>query len=339
MDYENGILTQKRFLGESDLKKRLFIIVGIILVLLIAGLVLAGNYFYSESVKRGEEVELYSGDEDPAKEEEMIASEEDQEILAEAQSWFNHQELTTLEQTSYDDLKLKAQFLPNDKETHKAVILAHGYRKESNDMGDLVKYYHDKGFDVLIPDARGHGESEGDYIGYGWHDRFDYLDWIDMLIDDYEEESIILHGNSMGATLVLMTSGEDLPDEVKGVIADSGYTTVKEELTHQLKHLYNLPAFPILDITSGITKLRAGYTFGEASAIDQVKGNTRPLMIIHGEEDELVPTEMAHELYDTADSEKRLWLVPEAGHIEAYKVATKEFENRVSDFLDEALAE
>lgn len=326
-------------MGGLDLKKRILIIVGIVLVLIIAGLLFAGNYFYSESVKRGQEVELYSGEEDPEVEEEMIASEEDQEILAEAQSWFNHQELKTLEQTSYDDLKLKAKFLPKDTKTHKVVILAHGYRKESSDMGDLVKYYHDKGFDVLMPDARGHGESEGDYIGYGWHDRFDYIDWIDMLIEEYDEESIILHGNSMGATLVTMTSGEDLPEEVKGIIADSGYTTVKEELTHQLKHLYNLPAFPLLDITSGITKIRAGYTFGEASAIDQVKNNTRPLMIIHGEDDELVPTEMAHELYEAAQGEKRIWLVPEAGHIEAYKVATKEFEERVSDFLKEALDE
>jgi len=234
---------------------------------------------------------------------------------------------------------LKAKFLPNGTQTNKAVILAHGYRKESGDMGDLVKFYYDHGFDILMPDARGHGESEGDYIGYGWHDRFDYQGWIEILVEDFGEKSIILHGNSMGATLVLMASGEELPKEVKGVIADSGYTTVKEELTYHLKHLYHLPAFPILNITSGITKIRAGYTFGEASAIDQVKNNTRPLMIIHGEADELVPTKMAHDIYEAANGDLRLWLVPEAGHIEAYNIATKEFEERVSEFIREALAE
>lgn len=310
------------------------------MALIIIGLLIAGNYFYSESVKRGEDVDLYKGDDEASEEEkEANVSEEDQEILDEARNWFQKQELSTVEQTSFDDLNLKAKFLENDTQTDKAVILAHGYRKKSVDMGDLVKFYYDQGFDVLMPDARGHGESDGDYIGYGWHDRFDYEEWINMLIDEYDEDHIILHGNSMGATLVLMTSGQELPPEVRGIIADSGYTTVKDELTYQLKHLYHLPAFPLLNITSGITKIRAGYTFGEASAIKQVKNNTDPLMIIHGKEDGLVPTEMAQEIYDAAGGQKRIWLVPEAGHIESYEVATKEYEERVSDFIDMALDE
>ncbi|MGM8366616.1 alpha/beta hydrolase [Virgibacillus sp. W0181] len=188
-----------------------------------------------------------------------------------------------------------------------------------------------------MPDARGHGKSEGDYIGYGWHDRLDYKKWIDLLIEEHGVTNIFLHGNSMGASLVLMTSGEELPGEVKGIIADSGYTTVKEELAHQLKHLYSLPAFPLLDITSGITKLRAGYTFGEASAVEQVKKNTRPLLIIHGDKDELVPLEMAHELYDAAGGEKELWIVPDAGHIKAYKNVTEQYDGRLLEFIKKTL--
>src|SRR5699024_5599897 len=171
------------FRGKEYLKKRIFIISGIIVFLFAAGLLVAGNYFYSESVKRGEEVELYRGeDEADAKKEKNPASEEDREILADALSWYDDQSFSTLELKAYDDLKLKAMFLPNENQTQKAVILAHGYRKESGDMRDLVKFYYDQGFDILIPDARGHGESEGDYIGYGWHDRFDYQSWVDMLV-------------------------------------------------------------------------------------------------------------------------------------------------------------
>src|SRR5699024_12527750 len=100
-----------------------------------------------------------------------------------------------------------------------------------------------------------------------------------------------LHGNSMGAATVLMTSGEDLPEEVKGIIADSGYSTVKDELAHQLKHLYGLPAFPLLDVTSVISNISAGYMLGEAASIDQVEDNTLPFFIIHAEDDHPVPTE------------------------------------------------
>src|SRR5699024_11544301 len=135
------------------------------------------------------------------------------------------------------------------------------------------------GFDVLLPDARGHGDSEGDYIGDGWHDRVDYVDWIDLLIDEHDADETILHGESMGAATVLMTSGEDLPEEVQGIIADSGYSTVKDELAHQLKHLYNLPAFPLLYVTSVITNIRAGYMLGGVSSVDQLKKNLLLLLI------------------------------------------------------------
>ncbi|WP_100011319.1 alpha/beta hydrolase [Lentibacillus sediminis] len=316
------------------MRRKITLISGIIVSVIITALLFATNYFYSEAVKRGEEVELHRGDEPVAVE---AASMEDQSILQEAKSWYSEQEPVTVEQTSEDGLTLVADYLKNPDDSGKAVILAHGFRSQKEDMGDYVKFYYDQGFDVLMPDARGHGESEGAYIGYGWHDRLDYVNWIDILITNHEAEDIFLHGNSMGAATVLMTSGEELPGEVKGIIADSSYTTVMEELTHQLKHLYNLPAFPLLNFTSAMTKVRAGYSFTEASVIAQVGNNTRPLFMIHGAEDELVPTEMALELYEEAGGEKELWVVPEVGHTDGYEVATAEYEDRLEGFITEAL--
>jgi uncharacterized protein len=314
-------------------KKILSIVGGILLVIIVAGLLVGGNYFYGVGIKRGTDVELHS---EPASVN-AEASETAISIIEEARKWYGEQKPEVVEITSYDDLTLKAGFLKNEANTGKAVILAHGYRGTRDTMEDLVKFYYDNGFDVLLPDARGHGESEGDYIGYGWHDRLDYLRWIDLLSQTYGEEQIVLHGNSMGAALVLMTSGENLPDEVKGIVADSSYTTVKEELRHQLKYMYHLPSFPILDVTSVITKVRAGYYFGEASALEQVKKNTKPLFLIHGDADDLVPTEMAYELFEAAGGDKELWIVPKAGHTKAYTVATEEFQERLGNFLNKII--
>ncbi|MFC0301101.1 alpha/beta hydrolase [Virgibacillus soli] len=315
------------------MKKRILIILGSIIGVLFIGLIFAGNYFYSQGIKRGTEVELHR----EAETVNAAVSSTDQSIFDEAKAWFDNQKTELLEIKSYDKLSLKAQFIKNEIPNKKAVILAHGFRNTSDDMGKLAKFYYDEGFDILLPDARGHGESEGDYIGYGWHDRLDYLDWIQLLIDEYGAENIILHGNSMGAAVVLMTSGEKLPPQVKGIIADSGYSTVKEELQHQLKHIYNLPSFPLLDVTSIITKIRAGYTFEEASSIDQVKKNTKPLLIIHGDADDLVPTKMAYDIYDAAGGKKELWIVPDVGHTKAFDLFTEEFQVRIKEFIDSVI--
>ena len=75
----------------------------------------------------------------------------------------------------------------------------------------------------------------------------------------------------MGAATVMMTSGEKLPDNVKAIVEDCGYSTVNQELQYQLKELFNLPSFPLVNVTSGITKLRAGYFFGKQALLNNYK--------------------------------------------------------------------
>ncbi|MGD7023542.1 alpha/beta hydrolase [Rossellomorea vietnamensis] len=299
--------------------------------LLVILFIVAGNYFYNVAVNRSEEsVELYGGSDTAS----TMVDEEEQRKLEEVLEWTENQTFEEVKVESHDGLNLSAVLLKSEKPNGKAVILAHGYKGSNEQMPGITKFYHEQGYDVLKPDARGHGKSEGSYIGYGWDDRKDYTRWVNLLIEEYGAEEVYLHGFSMGAATVLMTSGEDLPTEVKGIIADSGYTSVEEELAHQLKYIYNLPAFPLMEVTSAITNIRAGYTFSEASAVEQVKKNDLPLFIIHGDQDELVPTEMANVLYEEASGEKELWIVPGAGHTEAYTVAEEEYQKRLKEFLE-----
>ncbi|NOU73800.1 alpha/beta fold hydrolase [Paenibacillus sp. LMG 31458] len=167
-------------------------------------------------------------------------------------------------------------------------------------MGKLAQMYKDTlGFNVLIPDARGHGRSEGHYIGFGWPERKDYVQWIDKVIEHMGEQSkIVLHGVSMGGATVMMTSGEALPPNVKAIVEDCGYTTAKDQLAYQLKRMYRLPIFPLLHLTSLLTKLRAGYFFGEASALDQLQKSKTPMLFIHGDADLFVPTDSDQVRYD-----------------------------------------
>ena len=123
-------------------------------------------------------------------------------------------------------------------------------------------------YNILVPYLRGHGKSEGDYIVRGWDDRLDIIDWINNILEDNPSSEIILHGTSMGAATVLSTSGENLPNNVKAIIADCGYTSVWNEFTYQLKALFNLPAFPVMNLSNMVTMVKAGYSLKEAFPIE-----------------------------------------------------------------------
>lgn len=317
-------------------KKLIWIVTGTFLTIFIL-LIAAGNYFYNVAINRSQEsVDLHGGGQSVTAAK-LLSEDEEQRKLEEITDWTAKQDFELVEIESEDGLKLKARFLKNENPSGKAVILAHGYKGNSEQMPGITKFYYEQGYDILKPDARGHGLSEGEYIGYGWHDRKDYVQWSRFLAEGAGAETIFLHGFSMGAATVLMASGEKLPEQVKGIIADSGYTTVLEELSHQLKYLYKLPAFPVMQVTSFITDIRAGYTFAEASAIESVAKNKIPLLIIHGDQDALVPTEMGQRLFDTANSEKELWIVPGAGHTEAYTIAEEEYQEKLKAFWTKAI--
>ena len=266
-------------------------------------------YFYNMSVARNKKDFLANDSalrgETPA--EDNVSEEQAISVNAEVFSaspedtveidWFNKQPYEEVSITSEDGLMLTGYYLEAETPTNNTAILAHGYSSQGTYMGSYAKIYYDMGYNVLLPDDRGHGKSEGSYIGFGWVDRKDYLGWIDFILNRVGEASqIVLHGVSMGGATVLMVSGEVLPEAVKAIVSDCSYTSVHDELKYQLKRLYKLPSFPILNSTSLLTKLRAGYSFKEASALEQVKKSNTPTLFIHGGADKFVPYSMVNEL-------------------------------------------
>lgn len=249
--------------------------------------------------------------------------------------WYKTVKKETLTIHSTDDLLLSGLYIPHDEPSDKVAIIAHGYSGSNKDMAPWAKLFYDLGFSLLLPDARGHGESEGDYIGFGWHERKDYVQWIEKLIEENGEDTeIVLFGLSMGAATVMNVSGEELPSQVKAIIEDCGYSSVTKEMAHQLKTMYRLPQYPFIPMTSLLTKVKAGYWFGEASPEEQVKKSKTPLLFIHGDEDDFVPTHMAYELYNSAKSPKELYIAIGAKHGYAYVSNKQMYQTRVKHFLN-----
>jgi len=309
--------------------KNIIRILTVLVIIIIIMITVGSIYFYNIAIKRTDKSYLI----------ENIESDNELPTMIDEESkhWLEDKKPKEIEIFTVDGLKLKGYYLEAMSLTNKTVILAHGYSGQAKEMAIYAKYYYEQlGYNVLMPDARGHGESDGDYIGFGWPERKDYLQWIEYLIRVTGKDiQIVLHGVSMGGATVLMTSGEELPPNVKAAISDCGYTSADAVFAHQLKALYNLPKFPLLYTTSLVAKIRAGYFLGEASALEQVKKSNIPTLFIHGDNDDFVPSKMVYELYDACTAPKELLVAENAGHTESYKVNMAVYEAKISSFLSQ----
>ncbi len=255
-------------------------------------------------------------------------------------AWLSAQAVEDVQIVSHDGLRLHGQYIPAAEPSKRVVILAHGYTSRGEHMATFARFYQQElGFGVLMPDARGHGASEGKYIGFGWADRLDYLRWIDYIVQRLGPEiAIVLHGISMGAATVLMTAGEELPGQVQAVVSDCAYSSAAAQLGYQMKRMYRLPSFPILPATSLVTKLKAGYFFSEASTLKQVSRVKVPILFIHGDADTFVPYSMVHQLYQACPTAKELYVVPGAGHGLAFRRDPERYIRTVEQFINRHLS-
>lgn len=312
-------------------KKTLLISTGVLGTLSLGALTIIGNYFYNLALNPSTSKESIFG----SKEEENSTS---GELINEDLNWFlNYSNYSNINIKSYDNLNLNGYKILNNYSNNNWVITVHGYTSKGIDMSSYAKKFYDMGYNILIPDLRSHGKSDGNSIGMGWIDRLDLLKWIHYILKENKDAKIILHGVSMGAATVSMVSGENLPINVKGIIADCGYTSVWEQFSHKLKDMYSLHDFPIMNACSYITKFKAGYSLKEASSLKQVSKSKTPILFIHGDKDDFVPYKMMTDLYDAAKCPKEQLTIKNAGHAEASKIDPKLYWATINNFINKYL--
>ncbi len=238
----------------------------------------------------------------------------------------------TMEMTN-QSLKQVAWYIPAAEKTDKTVVVIHGFSNSKENMKAYGWLFHKLGYNVLMPDNIAHGKSQGQLIGYGWNDRLNVVKWAELLVDQNPSSQITLFGVSMGAATVMMASGEKLPNQVVNIIEDCGYTSVWDELKFQAKEMYGLPAFPILYEVSVISKVRAGFSYGQASSVNQLAKNNLPVFFIHGDKDTFVPTKMVYENYAATKGKKELYIAKGAGHAKSFETDPVTYEKKISSFL------
>ncbi|MBR5091431.1 MAG: alpha/beta hydrolase [Ruminiclostridium sp.] len=254
------------------------------------------------------------------------------EITAKTDLWYAQSEVTEVSVTADDGAVMYADMITAEN-SHRWAILLHGYKRTRERVRNYAGYYAQQGFNTLLPDLRGHGKSEGAFIGMGWLDRKDIIKWTEFIVSRDPEAEIVLHGVSMGGAAAMMTSGEKLSANVKAVISDCGYTSVWEQFANVTKSYTGLPEFPLMYTASFFAKLFAGYSYEEASSLEQVRRSALPILFIHGKGDTFVYPEMAERLYE-AHPNGELLLVDEAAHGQAMYYSPDEYFTAVFGFID-----
>lgn len=264
------------------------------------------------------------------------------QMIASAKEWLLAQPLESVSIQARDGIRLKARYLASATPGKRVLLALHGYT--STGLGNfctMAKFYQDMGFDCLIVDHRAHGESEGDYVGFGVLDRFDCMAWIRYIMERFGGDvQILLHGVSMGASTALMTLGfPDLPDAVKGVVADCGFTSPYDVFAHVIKRDYHMSPFPMMTISDALCQKKAGYRCKDYSTLTALEHNDRPVLFIHGEEDTFVPTWMTEQNYAACKAPKEKLIIKNAGHAAAYYENHEAYEAAVTAFVNRWMPE
>ena len=170
------------------------------------------------------------------------------------------------------------------------------------------------GRSALIIDQRASGRSEGNVITFGVREHRDCLAWVDFMVKKFGPDvKIILTGISMGASTVLMASGQELPENVIGILADCGYTSARE-IIHKILRQIHLPIRLVYPFVKLGARLFAGFALEQADARKAVQNCTRPVIFYHGDGDDFVPWEMSRDNHAACPSRKKLVIIPGAGH-------------------------
>lgn len=243
-------------------------------------------------------------------------------------------EYEPVEITSFDGLKLYGRYY-HFCDGAPVALQMHGYRGTAvRDMCGGFQSSKKMGQNVLLIDERATGKSEGHSITFGIKERYDCVSWIEYIKKRFGEEiPILLYGVSMGATTVLMASELGIDKNVKGIIADSPYSSpydiIKKVCAEDLGYPSKI-AMPFVKMTA---KLFCGFDICAKTAAEAVKNSKIPTLIIHGGGDFFVPPTMSREIVD-ANPNLEYVVFPEAEHGISAIIHTEEYNRLVLSFIE-----
>ena len=256
-------------------------------------------------------------------------------FIVKSHQWLTDHNAMNVYTTSEDGLNLHGLWIPA-ADAKGTVLFAHGYRSTMLvDFGFAFEYYYNAGMNLLIPEQRCHGESQGRFITFGVKESADMKKWISFHNEQFGSFPMILSGISMGASTMMYLADEQLPHNVKGIIADCGFTSPKEIISKVYRSVIHLPTVPTIWITDLCARIFAHFSLDEQDSRITLSKSRLPILMIHGTDDDFVPCEMTKEAYALCTGEKRLLLVAGADHGVSFLVDRDGYSAMIQKFLED----
>ncbi len=299
------------------------IILIIVLILAVIALLAVGHFAFMMMLRRGGSAKMS-----------QRLKKQNQSPFELDFSWLEHSGYQEIYQQSYDGLRLHAYVI--DRGSPRWVVICHTYTGNAKCMSTLAAEYDKRGYSILMPNSRAHGRSQDNIIGMGWPEHYDLLGWLDKLNTEYAPEEIVLHGVSMGGTIVAMTLGETdkLPGNVVCAIEDCGYSSVWEEFGFMCREYYKLPITPVMYAFAFWNRVYNHYNLRrDGDALKQVQKCRTPMLFFHGDDDHMIPYWMTEKLYAAATCPKEKVIIHGADHGKSSSVAPELYWQTVDAFL------
>ena len=306
----------------------------VLFICFAAIVILAGSYyaywiaFYSPPENRDQVVNPRDSQYDPYREE-----------MRRIFHQLNDRPFEWVSTVSRDGLKLSGRYY-HVKDGAPLDFGFHGYRSHPiTDFSGGAELSFQMGHNVLLIDERAHGKSEGRTIAFGILERQDLLDWVNYAVSRFGREvPILLYGVSMGGATVLMASDLELPENVKGIIADCPYAKPMEVILH-VGQKTAFPNWLIRPFAILGARIYGGFDLLETDAVRAVENTTVPVLIIHGEDDRYVPCSMSQAVAEANPKMVRRFTFPGAAHGISYLVDTSRYHRIVKEFIADVMPE
>ncbi len=217
----------------------------------------------------------------------------------------------------------------------RVIICCHGHRGSKSDMLGIGPGLFRAGNSVLLFDFRGCGNSDDGPQSLAHNEQQDLKGAIEWVRRRCPQARIGVVGFSMGASVATLVVADE--PAVEAVVLDSPFSTVRDVISSAYRR-YKLPVRPLIDLADLATKLRYGYTFAEVAPVEAISRIApRPVLLLHGDQDRIIPVSHGYQMYAAAGDPKELVIFPGADHCGGYFADRPAYIAKVAGFFAEAL--